>query len=42
MKPFSDILHQAEQRKGGKAALKRLLPPVPPKSMLLNLPDDRF
>lgn len=42
MKPFSDILHQAEQRKGGKVALKRLLPPVPPKSLLLNLPDDRF
>jgi 3-methyladenine DNA glycosylase Tag len=42
MKPFSDIVHQAEQRKGGKLALKRLLPSVPPKSLLLNLPDDRF
>jgi len=42
MKNFSEIQSQAEKRKGGKAALKRMLPMVPPKSLLLNLPDDRF
>ncbi|MFT6102733.1 MAG: 3-methyladenine DNA glycosylase Tag [Granulosicoccus sp.] len=42
MKPFSEIQLQAEERKGGKAALKSLLSVVPPKALLLNLPDDRF
>jgi 3-methyladenine DNA glycosylase Tag len=42
MKSFSEIQLQAEERKGGKTALKRMLPIVPPKSLLLNLPDDRF
>jgi 3-methyladenine DNA glycosylase Tag len=42
MKPFSEIQLQAEERKGGKAALKLLLSVVPPKALLLNLPDDRF
>lgn len=42
MKPFSEILHQAEQRKGGKRQLLDLLPPVPPKSHLGKLGDDRF
>ncbi|MGS2717819.1 DNA-3-methyladenine glycosylase I [Eionea flava] len=42
MTPFSGIQYQAEQRKGGKAALKNRLPAVPPSSLLLELPDDRF
>jgi len=36
MKAFADILHQAEKRKGGKAALRQLLPPVLSKQHLLQ------
>lgn len=42
MKKFSELLHQAQQRKGGKAGLQQLLTPIPPKDYLLSLGDDRF
>jgi len=41
MESFDDILLRAEKRKGGKAALKRLLRPVPPLKGLSSVGDDR-
>lgn len=42
MKKFSDIQKRAEQRKGGAAALKKLLPKVASKNALIKIPDDRY
>jgi len=42
MKTFADILHQAEVRKGGSEALKKLLPPVLSEKKLAKKSDDRF
>lgn len=42
MKDFSDIVQQAEKRKGSKAELQKLLPAVLTKKQLLKIPDDRF
>jgi|GEM_PF-4756973 3-methyladenine DNA glycosylase Tag len=42
MKKFSDIKNRAEQRKGGAAALKKLLPEVASKRQLANTVDDRY
>jgi len=42
MKKFSVIQALAEQRKGGKAALKSLLPKVISNRQLAKKPDDRF
>lgn len=42
MKKFSDIIQQAEDRKGGKAALQALLPAVLPAKKLLTITDDRY
>ena len=41
MTPFKAIRDRAEQRKGGAAALKKLLPPVPDAKSLSKLGDDR-
>ncbi len=41
MTPFKTIRARAEKRKGGPAALKKLLPPVPDRKMLARLGDDR-
>jgi 3-methyladenine DNA glycosylase Tag len=38
---FKTIRDRAEQRKGGAAALKKLLPPVPGAKSLIKLGDDR-
>ena len=38
---FEAICARAEQRKGGAAALNRLLPPEPDRNALAALPDDR-
>lgn len=42
MKKFEKIRQQAEKRKGGTAALKRLLPKVATKKQLLSQGDDRY
>lgn len=42
MKKFGKIHQQAEKRKGGAAALKKLLPKVSSKKQLSALGDDRF
>jgi 3-methyladenine DNA glycosylase Tag len=42
MKKFLDIIQQAENRKGGKVALKRLLPSVLSPKQLLAISDDRY
>ena len=42
MQTFDEILHRAEQRKGGKKALRMLLPKVATKTELLALGDDRY
>jgi 3-methyladenine DNA glycosylase Tag len=41
MVPFETIRARAEARKGGAAALKRLLPPKPDKKVVAALTDDR-
>lgn len=41
MTPFKVIRARAEKRKGGAAALKKLLPPVPDAQSLIKLADDR-
>ncbi|MCH7817619.1 MAG: DNA-3-methyladenine glycosylase I, partial [Proteobacteria bacterium] len=42
MKQFRTIRARAEKRKGGAAALKKLLPVVATKKKLSALGDDRF
>lgn len=42
MKKFSDVVMQAEERKGGAKALARLLPPAVSIEQVLATPDDRF
>ena len=42
MKKFDKIRHQAEQRKGGAAGLKKLLPKVATKKQLAATGDDRY
>jgi 3-methyladenine DNA glycosylase Tag len=42
MKPFSDIVTQAEARKGGSQALACLLPSLVSKEQVLATSDDRF
>lgn len=42
MKKFASIQQQAEKRKGGAAALKKLLPKVASKKQLSTMGDDRF
>lgn len=42
MKKFTQILQRAEKRKGGAAALKKLLPQVASKKKLVATGDDRF
>jgi len=42
LKKFDKILQQAEKRKGGAAALKKLLPKVASKKKLMVTGDDRF
>ncbi len=42
MTPFKAILARAEKRKGGPAALKKLLPPHPSPEALIKLGDDRI
>ncbi|MFA5985133.1 MAG: DNA-3-methyladenine glycosylase I [Methylococcaceae bacterium] len=42
MTAFARILARAEQRKGGAEALNALLPPVPDKQKLANVPDSRL
>ena len=39
---FKAIQERAEQRKGGAAALARLLPPRPDPRVIADLPDDRI
>lgn len=41
MPAFKAILARAETRKGGAAALKRLLPPAPKRAALAKITDDR-
>ena len=41
MTPFKVIRARAEKRKGGAAALKKLLPPIPDARSLIELGDDR-
>jgi 3-methyladenine DNA glycosylase Tag len=41
MSPFKTIRARAEKRKGGPAALKKLLPPIPDAKALTKLGDDR-
>ncbi len=41
MTPFKTIRARAEKRKGGPAALKKLLPPAPDRKSLARLGDDR-
>ena len=41
MTPFKTIRERAEQRNGGAAALKKLLPPIPDAKSLSKLGDDR-
>lgn len=41
MTPFAEIRARAEGRKGGAAALARLLPPRPDRTALARIPDDR-
>src|SRR6201985_2025987 len=40
--PFKPIRARAEKRKGGAAALEKLLPPKPDMKALAKLADDRF
>lgn len=42
MKDFQDILHIAQERKGGAAALQTLLPPTMSAKDLAKVPDHRF
>ena len=42
MAKFKQIQARAEQRKGGAAALKKLLPKVASNKQLLSLGDDRY
>ncbi len=42
MSKFQKIIERAEQRKGGAAALKKLLPKVASRKKLLALSDDRY
>lgn len=42
MEKFSDIQHRAQQRKGGAATLKKLLPKVKTTKQLMALGDDRY
>lgn len=42
MTPFTEIRDRAERRKGGAAALAKLLSPMPDKAVLAALPDDRI
>jgi hypothetical protein len=39
---FKAVQERAEQRKGGAAALARLLPPRPDPRVIADLPDDRI
>lgn len=42
MKDFSELIEQAEARKGGRNALNRLLSPVLNRQNIADIPDDRF